>query len=443
MLASSLLLAEATALAQKSAPVQTTLNRSKLDLAQAKRYAVENNQRVKALRHAVEEASARRERSRSAFRPRAGIGAGAEVEAAPPEAEAIGIGYVYGTYNLFNGYRDVYRDKIAELEIEKAATELHAVEHELGIEVEAAFHEYLFRKTMIEAKDRALARNEAHQDLVKRSRMLGSISETDVMEFQLEGATLRSELVALKQELEDARSDLKRLLGDEVGAAIRPVGEMQHQHVLGKLMDYLARLKTTARPVKIAARDVEIASLERRVAEGRSLPQVDVEARYGYQASDQGGGGNKPTATVLLQARLELFTGRDASWEEREREAGSFRAEAELKYEINEAIRDVEVRFRNLSTIQIRSELERDVLENARRYYSSVLSEYKRGFKNSADLKAASELWSEAEVRRVALDYDFIKLRLELERTLGAPLAIEAMPGSHSHKAPKDGGVSP
>src|SRR5262245_20165387 len=94
---------------------------TRIDLAAAKRFAAEHNQNIKSLRFAVDEMAARRERARSAFRPRAGIGAGVELDAEPPAAEAAPIGYLYGSYNIFNGYRDRNRERIAELEIETSA----------------------------------------------------------------------------------------------------------------------------------------------------------------------------------------------------------------------------------------------------------------------------------------------------------------------------------
>lgn len=401
----------------------------RVDLKTAKTYAADRNARIRSLRLAVEEAKAKRERLRSAFLPRIGIAGGGEAEANLDESASSPIGYFYGNYNLFNGFRDTHAARGAELEIEKADAELRAIEHEVGVDVERTFHAFIYRKNLIELKDAALARNESHQALVKRSRQMGSISEADVMEFDLGEAALKSDMVALKQELEDTRSELKLLLGEEVGSKVQPIGELHHEHLAGSINDYLQLLRQKNPKLAIAARDIEIAREDLRVTEGRNLPQVDFETRIGVLPRDERiTEAVKPQASVVLLAKMDLYTGREVAWEQREKELRVSRREFDLRDQINTTIREVEVAFRNLKVLETRADLERNVLRDARRYYEAIVTEYRRGFKTSGDLQSATERWAEAEVRRVTLDYEFIKLRLDIERLLGAPINVTVMP---------------
>ena len=53
------------------------------------------------------------------------------------------------------------------------------------------------------------------------------------------------------------------------------------------------------------------------------------------------------------------------------------------------------------------------------------MSEYRRGVKNSADVKVAAELLFETRARRESYKYDFLKERVDLERAIGKPIAVE------------------
>lgn len=419
---SSLALATIFAAATFAATADAQTRR--LDLGQAKAFAIKHNQALVALRHDVDASEQRVEKASAAFKPHFGLAAGGEADAAATTNEGRGLAYVYGSWNLFNGYRDQVGEEIAQVGRTRAQQQLRAAEHLIGLEVERFFQLYLFKKTQISLAERALSRNGDHQSLVKRSRALGAVSDADVMEFQLKEASLKSSMVALRQELEDARSNLKRLLGEQVGAAIEPVGLLQQQRVKGELKAYLDRIPRDTSAVRDAAKAVEIARLEREVASGRGLPTLDFETRAGLLEGADRIDGAKPQASFLLLAKWDIYQGGEVVAEERELAASALKAEAELKDAINQAIRKVEVGFRTMKALEQRADLEQNNVRFATRYYEAVVGEYKRGFKNSADLSEASAQLQESEERRVELDHASIEQRIAVEEALGSSLEL-------------------
>lgn len=398
---------------------------TKIDLDAAKRYAIEHHYGIIAKRHQVDEMRERFNQAEASFLPKVGVAGGAEFESSGETSDAAGVGYLFGTYNLFNGYRDQGARSIANLEVEKYRATLTAEEFLVALEVEEYFHLYLYKKDIVTLKEKYIQLNDTHQNYVKKSRASGAVSETDVMEFELKAANLKSDLVALKQELDDARSNLRRLLGDEIGGNIEPVGHLQHQHVKGNLMDYLNRIEASSELVKVAAKNMEIASLEKDMTRSRWLPQIDLEAKAGYLPLMERADRNKPGVSVALVAKLDLFSGYEATYEKREKEAARLRSEAEVKDQINTVIRKVESSFRNIKVIESRADIEKDNARFTKRYYDSVLGEYKRGFKNSSDLSNAVDRLYEAELRKKSLEYEFIKERIEAERVLGSRIDVE------------------
>jgi outer membrane protein TolC len=55
------------------------------------------------------------------------------------------------------------------------------------------------------------------------------------------------------------------------------------------------------------------------------------------------------------------------------------------------------------------------------------MNEYRRGIKNSADLKVAADGLFEASLKREAFKFDFLNSRIDLERALGGKVEIETI----------------
>jgi outer membrane protein len=410
------------------------------DLSAAKAIAVARNFGVSAARHSVEAARERFARARSLFLPRLGLAGGGEANGVGDQGQAASVGYVYGQLNMFNGGRDLAALRVAEVEVARAESEARVVEFQVALDVERSFHQYIYKRDLLALKKKALELNASHQNYLARGRRTGLASRTDEMDFKIKEALLKSEIVSLEQEREDARSELKRLFGEEVGGAIEPLGELRLQRVKGTLGDYLARIDRSAESIKQAALEREVARLRQTSARGRWLPEINFEGRAGFLPLADRGASDKPAASVSVIAKMELFSGFDATREAWERAAEASSSDARLKDEIVSAVRAVEVGYRNLKSIERRVDLEKGNVEWSREFYRSVLDEYIRGYKNSSDLRAAADRLYDAETQEKSFQYEFLKARLEVERVLGSALEVETLgTGTSASEALKSG----
>lgn len=406
---------------------------SKFSLEQAKKHAISHNFEVLALRKAFEEATALTRRARSSYFPTLGIAGGADTEISAHENEAVSLGYLYANYNLFNGFGDAYRAEMADLEAEKAKVKLERTEFRIGLEVEQVFHLYLFKKGALALREEALKLNDKHKKSAVQRKASGMSSVADVMEFDLSESLLKSDILLLQQELEGARTQLKKLLGEEIGAKIEPVGALQHQHLKGSLMDYVNRIKDESESVLLSARTHQVATVESKVWRTKWLPKLDLEVKAGYlpliERPAQGGA----SISAMVLAKVDLFSGFDTVAEKNQMEAKRLRTEAELKNALLSAVSDMETAYRKIKTIQARVDLEEQNASRSDRYYKAVFSEYGRGVKNSADLKVASEQVYEAHFRREAYKFDFLTEKLNLEKALGGKVETEIVHEEHEH----------
>lgn len=398
-----------------------------ITLADAKKYAIKNNFEITSLRRSVDELKANAQRARSVFFPTLGVAGGLDSELSANSSDAGMIGYVYGQYNIFNGYRDTFESRISELEIKRAEYELAQAEFRIGLEIEEQFHAALYNKIQVESTRAAAELNEKHKKSVQRKRMAGAIGESDVLEFELKESLLQSDLQALIQESEIAKLNLRRLLGEDIAERMEPIGNLRHMHLKTSLMKCLEKVREKNTKVLLSARDVEAAQVASKVAQSRWLPRVDLEARMGLLPLDARPEKDSASANFQIVAKLDLFNGFDTRWENESVNARILKTEARLKEDILVTLSKIEELYRKARAIQDRVDLEEKNAQRAQRYYNSVMKEYGRGFKNSADVSAASEGLFETKLRRERFKYEFLTLLVELQKTIGDSVETEVI----------------
>ena len=115
-------------------------------------------------------------------------------------------------------------------------------------------------------------------------------------------------------------------------------------------------------------------------------------------------------------------------------------AEFELKDSILQSVTSAESLYRRLKTIEERVELEIGNLKLSQSFYNNVAKEFRRGFKNSADLSAASDRLEESRTRRLDFMFDFLNQKLNLEKVMGVPIKTTVVNHSqHKHSRRKKG----
>ncbi len=400
---------------------------SKIDLPTAIRYAVNKNLSVSAARSETESQRATVRKSESNHYPKIGLAGGVDSEKSSETDDVVSVGYIYGNWNIFNGFRDSYQTQIAELEYEQSQINLDTTEFQVGLSVEEQFHAYLYAKELIALTENAILLNDKHRKLVKRTRTSGLASDTDVMEFELKDSLLKSELVSLKQSLDESKIKFRKLLGEEVGSALEPVGTLQSLQLSISMNEFFSRVKESIPEVKLAGKTRSISEIESKMWRSSWLPELSLETRAGYLPLDQRPAGDDPAVSVLLLAKVELFSGFDTHWSRREKAANLASKEYALKEQILAALSNMEISYRGLISLQKKVGLEAGNEAMAKKYYDSVIKEYKRGYKNSADLSGASDRYLEAAKKKVYFKYEFISKKIELERTAGTKVPVEVI----------------
>ncbi len=85
-------------------------------------------------------------------------------------------------------------------------------------------------------------------------------------------------------------------------------------------------------------------------------------------------------------------------------------------------------RTKSTRPIEARVHLEERNEVRAQKYYTTVINEYRRGVRNSTDVKVAAEALYDASLRRESFKYEFLNEKILLERTLSGPVLMENKP---------------
>ncbi|MCB9229528.1 MAG: TolC family protein [Deltaproteobacteria bacterium] len=392
----------------------------KITLDQAKQYAIDKNYHLKSLQKEKEALYFQSNLEASKFFPELSMVSAISRYGASAK-ETGSVAYADFKYNLFNGFRDQADFHLSRSDLEKADLLLKKEIFKIGLDVEAAFHTYIYFRDLIDLQKKSLTMNTEHQSLVNKTKKTGLINATDVMEFIIKDAMLRSDLELIMQNLEETRISLKSLLGDQVGSGITPVGSLQHQHIRGSLMSYIDRIKTSSFPVKIANIDLKQANIRIRRLRSSWLPSLNLEIQAGQITNET----KDFNVNFLLSMNFALFSGFESRYERQKEYSRLERDENLLKESILQSVSGIERSFKRLRTIERRVDLEEHNTDRSKKYYTSVKNEYLRGYKNSSDLASAAERYTESRKRKIEFMYEFLMEKITLERSLGEEADVE------------------
>lgn len=386
-------------------------------------YAIRNNLEIQSLKYAVEAEKAKSQRAQTPFWPTLGIAGGGTFDTEATKTPVSPTFYGYATYNVFNGFQDRLNLNLSEKNVFVKQAQLDTLVFKTQLDVEKQFQLVITKKAALEVVQKALTLNQKNQDLVRRRSQMGAQSVVDVMEFSQKDASIRSELLGLEQDLEEAKIELGRMIGGDLGQKLVPTGTIEHRHLAVNPPELISQLAQTSKSLKARSTELQLAQIEKDKWRSQWMPRVDFELRVdaplpaNETTETQSISGSRALLTGLV--KFDLFRGFDSFAERTELNARYYAAESTLRSEVVGAIANAERLFKKLQAIERRVDVESQNSERAEKYYNAVYAEYQRGFKNSADVAAAAENLLDAQLREVNFRYDFVSNRIELETLLG------------------------
>lgn len=409
---------------------QATGEHEGISLEQAKQMALANNRTIQALKFELAGLKAQQQGQQSAFYPEIGVAGGYHLEKVEQEREGEPVAFVYGRFNLFNGFRDMYAIDSADLAVKQKRIHYNEQRFDLEIDLERAFDAYLYHKKNLQLTHQAIEINQQHQQAVKKLREAGQVTQTDFMEFEIKQANLRSMLVTLKKHLAALQIEFARLLGVDKDQALAPQGELQHVTLSESLDSVLQKAKDAPQYRRLALEQQQ-ADISNKHWRSQWMPQIDLEARGGMLPLDdrpiEPELRDEPKMEVMVVAKLNLFSGFATKWDriqsENELKASTSRAEQGYLNVTSE----LKKLYSDIKHYEEKLELEEKYQAMSSRYYESVLKEYRRGVKNSMDLANAADRLIGASRTVSKLKYRILENIRLIEILLGRTVELDVI----------------
>lgn len=326
-----------------------------------------------------------------------------------------------GTLSLFEGGRDYYRKKAAELGVEVSALEHAALRNQLAAAVTAAYYAVLTAPREVEAARRSLTAVDSELNHAREMHKAGSLLRSDVLSLEVRHAQARESELRTLNAVELARTGLKTLLGLGSGDALAVKEGPQHDKILPKAFsDKLLSEALARRPeMQMAARQVEMREKELRAEIGGHMPRVDAYAAYGLNEPSPQFNFNRQNLTVGINAQIEIFGGgatsaRVSAAERRLSEAQALRERMRLDIDA-----EVQRARTSLSEVEARQQMTESALISAEEALRLVHEQYRAGAASVTRYLEAEADRSASEMRAVTARFEVQIARANLQKAVG------------------------
>ncbi len=296
--------------------------------------------------------------------------------------------YAYARY-------DLSLKVIAELKSGLAKKELGNVDQKLAKAraIQALVVEYfrvLSLQKEIELKEGDLSISDKQLTAARKRVEGGLATESDLLEFQMHQNEFRNELRTLKVELELGYQEIQRLSGLKekptslVYEIIDPSISANEAEVLE------AAIRMNPELAKIKA-DAGIATAEKLSAYGEFLPRLSAEAQYGKLQETDFVESRKNSWAVVGKITLPLFNGGSSASRVSEKTAEAERAHLLFQLQTTRLKDQVRALINRQTQLSEKLKGEQENLKATQKYFDLVMSEYRRGVKNSPDVASATD----------------------------------------------------
>lgn len=325
---------------------------------------------------------------------------------------------VYGKaeWNLYRGGRDFSELDKAKIKSDLDRKKYEAIRSKVIRDVSRVYYELLFLLEGSDLKEKAIEMNQEQMKLAKVKKSSGFTSSADVIEFELRGATLSSDLKMFAQIISEKSRELSVLLGrndSSIPSLVKGHLIRDNSTTLSR-ENILSRLKDSNIEIAEAQADLKMGEKDISIAKSGFLPSLDVEAKYGKIANEERVFSDHDNYTVMLKLSVPLFSGLETMNQTRSARAAVAARDAAASRKNLSVVAEAENLFSQLTTLTDRLNLEEKNLSKSEEYYKITLSEYRRGVKNSPDMVGASERLLETRIRNLEYRKDYYLTKLKI-----------------------------
>lgn len=323
----------------------------------------------------------------------------------------------------------------AGTQMDAADLELALAEQQLALRVAEAYFEVLLAQDEQALVEAELAAVESELRRARRALEVGTGTSTDVDEAQARFDQVTAEQLAVMNQLDVAREQLRRITGQYPGQLAGLIDDFEPEPVRPDDPDYwVNRARLDNLEVRLAERQDRLARHEIDASRAERWPDVDFEATLSRFDGEQDRLGAGPggtigttddridTRTARIQLTLPLYTGGATSSRIRAAEAERTAATDELADQRREGALAARSAFLTQRTTRQRIQALEQAQRSARNNERSVRRGQEVGLRTTTDVLDAQQQRFQTKRDLAEARYDYLLNFMELQAAAGMTL---------------------
>lgn len=382
--------------------------------------ALENNLEIRARLKKIEVSEMLEKSLRSGFYPKLSLEAGPQISRIENNKKTGMALYGKAEWNLYRGGSELIKSKRASEELERSKRYKDSFKNEVKSRVAQLYYELQFASESKALLEQALQLNDQQKKIAVKKNQAGFTSSSDVLEFELREATLKSDLLFTDQKLNDVSRQLGTLLSRPSESGMIAVkGHLERKDFKVDRAKLIETLKQNNDVLASVESEKKIASLEKQEIESSFRPQINIEGLYGRLGNEEEVYQDKNNFALLLKVSVPLFSGLETFYGAKAAKARIESMSFAGEQSHIETVSELDQSFSKIIILGKRLDLEEANLARSMKYYESTFKEYKLGQKNSPDMVGASERVIDARLRNLEYRRDALIERVSLSRLIG------------------------
>lgn len=291
-----------------------------------------------------------------------------------------------------------------------------------GIErnLKKAFYQALFFKTYLDILKEELNFNKTLKKQVTIKKNQGLVGKADVLEIDMRDATLKDKTLQTEEHYTHLLDSIRKITFLSHDDPIQLKGTIPHEHFDVKIEELVKAAEKKNLEINRTINKVESLNHQLNAVQTQRLPEVKLMGRYGKMRIDEQYTINESMEGLVgVYVEIPLFDGGQRSSESKIVKSRLAREKLSLTQNKKSLEIDVLHHFEKMQNIHKQVDLAEENVKNSSVYFKNVLSEYKRGVKNSLDLVSARDRMMNFKKDLNAAKRDFIIAKINLEEVVG------------------------
>lgn len=396
-----------------SEPPLTTLVQLLTDAEQNNLEIKKTNESLRSLKLAMDSIHGR-------FYPKVSIEGGPQATRYDQRAPLSSSLYGKVEWNLYQGGLDqiLLDNKVSEIKTQEIL--LNSLKNKIKNEISKIYYELQFLLETIDLKKQALELNAQQMKVAQAKHNSGLTTNSDQLEFELQEATLQSDLILCQQQLEQKRRAFDLILSRDTTQPLTIQPEPLSRITLTLKRDELiSKIQKNNEQLLESQFQIQQLQSEQQQTESLSYPKLNFEGLYGKLATDDHVFKRWNNYSLNLKLHIPLFSGFEISNALQSYDAKITSAQTALTYKTLALSSELDSILSEIQSINQRLDLGEQNLERSEKYLQLTFGEYRRGIKNSPDMVSASDRLLDVKVKNLEYKRDLILAKIKIQTLIG------------------------